>query len=773
MTWGKLTRSGGSEDVQAVPGTIQLVDTECFFGRFEHPVKTPDSKFTHSTQIVLNCMFVSSTHFSISISGDRDSSTTYTIADYSRNGTYLDGELIGPNLQKKIHDGAVISLMYKNKARVSYVFSAGQKQVVSPGGSIVGKEKNEAPPAPRDDEESARFASMKSQADSATEALTRQIAVLQQEGKRSEQRIQQLSGRVEASAAELEKANSKAVALEKHVEALQKEKEDLSERLSSSEANTGAVEARNCKLLEQMEDVRGELKDLRTKNALLSEDLQAKTAQLESRNDLMQNNNKALAHENKKWAKLEKKYEDACERIREVEEYSARVTTANQALQGVTADQESTIARLRAKNEKLHALLTQGCAVVKAREVEVLAMHNSVAAAVQSFGVLMAVNQGIVNRSAYFDDISNQLTAGSLAASPQSDSSQENTYAEGSFNRRQLQSPNASQQAEGGPPLSANTQVSVFNRTPSNGGGPKIGNGTNVYTGNGAADSISSYSHASKRGNNGDDADGDSNPGNGHSHGGNISMDIAEDGLPAHSASLTGDKRKRGEQGQDDDDEEEDVGPASKMSTSVTRPGATLESIGEENEGAERGDQSQQGAAEGEMVAEEEDEDAEDMQRTQAPATFAHLFEDQSVHSNSDGEEEEREKEKEEGGAVEAEAEVVEAPTAHKSGPTAAETIDLMDDSDVEDSGKPVVGGAVAAPKRSQSAGSHVGEIAQQSFSTDSHTIAAVLPAAEADASADAGADAGAGVDAASAGSDHARAHQGSPPQGDAGEMDL
>ena len=236
-TWGHLERIGGTEDATNVPPKVTLQDSECFVGRFAEPVKAPDSKFTHKTQTLVPCLFVSSTHFSIGkVDGKMN---TYFIKDYSRNGTYLNNELVGPSRTVEFKDGAEISLMYKNKVRILYRFKEAVAPVKAPSPEPASAVKDDR----EDLEESSRFASMRSQADSVEFALNKQIGLLQEESRQHETRIAQQAARIEGLSNDLNRSSEKNATLEKQVASLESEKADLSERLSTNESHSAAVAA--------------------------------------------------------------------------------------------------------------------------------------------------------------------------------------------------------------------------------------------------------------------------------------------------------------------------------------------------------------------------------------------------------------------------------------------------------------------------------------------------------------------------------------------------
>ena len=587
-SWGYLERIGGIEDATTVPQKIQLLDLDCFVGRFAEPVKAPDSKFTHKSQTLIPCLFVSSTHFSVGMTETPGHPRAYYIRDFSRNGTYLNGELVGPNKTAVCNDGAEISLLYKNKVRILYRFREEGVAV-----------KDSAPiPSPvpvkdevRDDqEESSRFASMRSQADSVEFALNKQIALLQEESKQLETRNQQQASRIDALAADLHRAAEKNASLDRIVATLEAEKSDLTERLSSSESNTAAVEARNQKLEEQVEASKSELRDLRAKNIQLAEDLQTKTAQLDARIALMENSNKTMTNEKSKWTKLENKYSAACEQLEQRQEQIDRMQLAAQALQDILSDRDASLVQAKQRYEKLREVFERGQRAVQDREKSILELHQQLSNAAHVLVGLSREGMKLTTDSGYFEEIAAGIETNHDWSS-QVSARAEDTYAEGSYHSQTQGPPTGFKSSPLALPHSMH-ESSVS--TPGERAPP-----TATGTVNGA-DSQSPVPRAAV------------------SVGEKLDID-AESDSPASTSSQSlhrSEKRKRSAEGS----QEGSAGGSPKKLHQEKQEVAEVMQV-YDNDGSDQ----------------EKDKEAEheDMQATQAPANFKHLFED------SDGEEEE------------------------------------------------------------------------------------------------------------------------------------
>ena len=381
--WGVLTRTGGSEDATNVPSTIPLIDEECFFGRFSAPPKQPDNKFTHTTQVLIPCLFVSSTHFSMNKIDNRDGTCSYSITDHSRNGTYINGQLVGQNKTVPISNDMEISLLYKNKVRILYKFAAVDNSKDC-GISFLSRSTRSIPGYGNGTD------SMKSQTEAVTDHLTKQITVLQEENKTLEEKVREQSTTATTATAELEKYTTKNASLEKTIETLQNEKNDLIERLTAAESHSSAIEARSCKLQDQLDETQVNLRDLRNKNISMTEELERKITQLEARNSLMENNNKTMSAEHNRVTKLEQQCKQLELTIQQSNQRIETLSTANQALQGVVSDNDITIIKLRKLNEQLHTKLVTGRQWVEKRQEAVDILHNRLAQAVTTLQALQA-----------------------------------------------------------------------------------------------------------------------------------------------------------------------------------------------------------------------------------------------------------------------------------------------------------------------------------------------------------------------------------------------
>jgi hypothetical protein len=133
--WGQLvlSREGTDKEVN-IPELFSLYDEQHFIGRLPN---ADTNKFKHSEQCVISSPYLSSTHFSIQMKppGEGSTETTFFVADYSRNGTFVrfnravNGsektsvpELVGNKNRLEICSGDEIILKFRNEIKLVYTF---------------------------------------------------------------------------------------------------------------------------------------------------------------------------------------------------------------------------------------------------------------------------------------------------------------------------------------------------------------------------------------------------------------------------------------------------------------------------------------------------------------------------------------------------------------------------------------------------------------------------------------------------------------------------
>lgn len=364
--WAKLTRTGGSEESLAVPSVLNLSDAESFFGRFSQPAAKSDNPFTHTTQHVIACLFVSSTHFAI-FREDTTAQSRYFIRDYSRNGTFLNAALVGTNERKELFDNDKISLRYKDKDKIIYQFNllpsessaVEGAQVVPSQVSNIGNDGGEPTTTSssskrNNNKDSSHFPLKK--ADSTSEIFTQQITNLQTEIKRLENKLSLTNDQIELITKENEKLIRKSRQDEKLLQQNKIEIDDLKERLQASETNATALEARNRVLQENIEDITSECKEMKNKNHFYHNELQEKNQLVENHRQVVDDLNKAISNEKRLRNGLEGNLQEMKNKLQIYEEKHLRLSNANQALQGIVDDLEQSNQQLQVSQALLYLM---------------------------------------------------------------------------------------------------------------------------------------------------------------------------------------------------------------------------------------------------------------------------------------------------------------------------------------------------------------------------------------------------------------------------------
>lgn len=324
--WGELVRCGGSEESAKVPTVVALTDNPTFFGRLTQPQQGGAQSFTHSSQIVIECLFISSTHFSVAKEDSEEGTVTYRIYDHSRNGTFLNGRLIG-NTPQIVASGDEVALKYKDKVKIAYRFNA------------IAAANSQVAPSP------AKV--KKSDVDNATSALTQQITMLQEEIRLLEEKCAAQEVAHDTLKEELDSANRKLRQQEKANDVLTKELNDAKDRFASAEANASAVQARLIRLENELEEAHHTTKEQKSKITSLQDDVRGKSEQLGGLRKMISDSNQALAQEQASRLQTEsvlRQYEDT---LRQSNDKVSRLVAANEALQATIVEQDGQKARLQ------------------------------------------------------------------------------------------------------------------------------------------------------------------------------------------------------------------------------------------------------------------------------------------------------------------------------------------------------------------------------------------------------------------------------------------
>ena len=328
----KLIRIGGIEENTAIPTEICIpplsssdAPSSCFVGRFAVPAN--NALFTHTSQTVIPCLFISSTHFSISVRKDDFDAKSYIVVlrDHSRNGTFLNGKIVGKE-EKQLKEGDEISLQYKGTVHILYKFTIdNENEVAIPDEMVLSSPKR-----------SDNFT---------TDAFIQQLNALREENTKQDIRLQSILSEKESLSKALDVANRKCRANEKLIENFEKENAELKERVHTLTANASSIEARNIILQDNLEEAKAEIRELKSKLNSLSEDLKHKSMQLENRQSLVDKGSKAIAHEKSLRQAAETENQKLNIKLKESLSQNERIVTANETLQDMISDLEASVAQ--------------------------------------------------------------------------------------------------------------------------------------------------------------------------------------------------------------------------------------------------------------------------------------------------------------------------------------------------------------------------------------------------------------------------------------------
>ena len=331
----KLIRTGGVEENPLIPNEICIPNSErsgscsntVFVGRFPEPATTANvgESLKQKSQIVIPCLFISSTHFSISVVTDAKSGIKQCIVkDHSRNGTYLNGVIIGKEEEKQLKDGDEITLQYRNVIKICYKFVF-----------------NGAPDDHNNDE--SILTSPKKSDNLVTDAFMQQLNALKDENSRQELRLQSVLAEKDALNKEVNNNDRKFRTLEKTIQNMEKDAAEMQERLQTSAVNASSIEARNVILQDSLEEAKGEIRELRSRVTALTDDLKHKSMQLESRQSLVDKGSKAIAQEKALRQGAETECKNLASKLKDSLQQNERIVTANETLQDMISELETAL----------------------------------------------------------------------------------------------------------------------------------------------------------------------------------------------------------------------------------------------------------------------------------------------------------------------------------------------------------------------------------------------------------------------------------------------
>jgi DNA repair exonuclease SbcCD ATPase subunit len=263
----------------------------------------------------------------------------YIIRDHSRNGTFVNGKIVGSE-SREIKENDEISLQYKNIVKILYKFSSTEVQQQLPKPAIIDQPTMSSEPK-----------------NILPVSFEQQMKALKSESLKQEQRIDSQLSEIESLTKSLDQSNRRVRVLEKSVETLEQDLLEARDRLATCESNCSAVEARNSRLLESLDEARGEAKDLRAKVSSNQEEIRHKAMQLETRQNLIEEANRAFSEEKAVRMEAERQRGEVGEGLREAKAHIDRITSANQALQDIVSEMEGEAAALKERNKQLGGLL--------------------------------------------------------------------------------------------------------------------------------------------------------------------------------------------------------------------------------------------------------------------------------------------------------------------------------------------------------------------------------------------------------------------------------
>lgn len=195
MPWGQLNYITGDDFTSDIPSRIFFENNEITIGRVEDNSNNSNNINNNKSEseginknIVIIKPYISGKHFTI-IKLNNKLPEEYNIIDYSSNGTYLNGELIGKGKTKLLQPNDMIAFKFRGIEKLVYQFS-----LVEPGDSL-------EPPTKY--QRSSLNKRSHSSLNSEDETLTKRINSLERENQQQEVRIANYITKLESSAREI------------------------------------------------------------------------------------------------------------------------------------------------------------------------------------------------------------------------------------------------------------------------------------------------------------------------------------------------------------------------------------------------------------------------------------------------------------------------------------------------------------------------------------------------------------------------------------------
>lgn len=346
--WGSLRLSGG-DDNDDIRAELLLEEDENLFGRLA-------INASGKPQYTIPKPYISATHLIIK----RSSDGKVFLRDVSTNGTFVNGHVVGRDIEKQIHDNDMISFRLKGAEKVIYKFSV----VLDSSNNAVNEDKEEY--------------SMSASCDGEGDVLTRQIAALQKENCLQEQRYVLSLAREEKSRQEnallkVEQQNLKSTILTQKTD-----NDELKNQIRDLEANITATNAKLMNLNNINNDKSLEIERLKQGLAIVEGQILHQSDQLDSRVRMLHDANKSLSVERTKRARAEDLCSTLRQEISEVQLREIRLEKLCQTLNSAVTDGERRLVKAKSRIASLKGTVSRLAALEVNREELVVGHMRSI-----------------------------------------------------------------------------------------------------------------------------------------------------------------------------------------------------------------------------------------------------------------------------------------------------------------------------------------------------------------------------------------------------------
>jgi hypothetical protein len=324
--WGKILREIEEKDSSieqtpnekfSIPSIFNFFNNSIFIGRFPNC----DSKkgFSHDQQFSIPCPYLSQTHFSV----HKNKDNSFSIADYSKNGTYLSrqsGEyktidLVGDKNTIDLHNGDKILLKFKNEVKLIYKFIANEDLN---NNNVVGNKMEVAETS-------------KNSINDGENTLQSQVINLLEVNSKQERKLEEYSSTIESCNNLLTNSTRDLVNSKSIITTRDNTIEELKNSLKEMETKYSLIEL-------SFNDIKYENDNLQNNIKSLKLEIQNKIDQVSFRDEMVRNSNSSLDNEIKEKTKIIEEKDN-------LKILYTRASKLNLALEDVVEDTE-----LREKN---------------------------------------------------------------------------------------------------------------------------------------------------------------------------------------------------------------------------------------------------------------------------------------------------------------------------------------------------------------------------------------------------------------------------------------